>query len=186
MNGLGAIRQNLGTFIRLYDSGNIILTWPNGFTVVSVHSIDPDSASFTIAFQVAGSDDTLWVRRNGTLSVLQPGFKADNGTFYQPAIGLAAFPTPFMSSIAYGNPGVRMHANGTQYGNDPSQSGIFQATQIGMPGAVSAKTTLGEVVIFEGDNEDDRLKAEGYLAWKWGLVDFLPGGHPYKLKVPRD
>ena len=27
-------------------------------------------------------------------------------------------------------------------------------------------------------------KAEGYLAWKWGLVSNLPSGHPYKNSRP--
>ena len=27
-------------------------------------------------------------------------------------------------------------------------------------------------------------KTEGYLAWKWGLVDKLPSGHPYKNIAP--
>jgi hypothetical protein len=27
-------------------------------------------------------------------------------------------------------------------------------------------------------------KAEGYLAWKWGLVNKLPSNHPYKNSPP--
>jgi hypothetical protein len=30
----------------------------------------------------------------------------------------------------------------------------------------------------------EKEKVEGYLAWKWGLVSSLPGGHTYKSSAP--
>jgi len=39
----------------------------------------------------------------------------------------------------------------------------------------------GEVIVFPTTiSTEDREKIEGYLAWKWGLVGSLPGGHTYK------
>jgi len=35
-----------------------------------------------------------------------------------------------------------------------------------------------------GTDISDIEKAEGYLAWKWGLVSLLPSGHPYKNSPP--
>ena len=35
-----------------------------------------------------------------------------------------------------------------------------------------------------GTDLTDLEKAEGYLAWKWGLVSSLPSGHPYKNNPP--
>jgi hypothetical protein len=35
-----------------------------------------------------------------------------------------------------------------------------------------------------GTDLTDLEKAEGYLAWKWGLVSSLPSGHPYKNSAP--
>lgn len=35
-----------------------------------------------------------------------------------------------------------------------------------------------------GTDLSDLEKAEGYLAWKWGLVYLLPSGHPYKNSEP--
>ena len=35
-----------------------------------------------------------------------------------------------------------------------------------------------------GTNISNIEKAEGYLAWKWGLVSNLPSGHPYKNAAP--
>jgi hypothetical protein len=43
---------------------------------------------------------------------------------------------------------------------------------------------IGEVIICEDVTTATRQKIEGYLAWKWGLVDNLPSDHPYKNAAP--
>jgi len=44
---------------------------------------------------------------------------------------------------------------------------------------------INEIVIVTGEvSTETRQKIEGYLAWKWGLVANLPGGHPYKSAPP--
>jgi len=44
---------------------------------------------------------------------------------------------------------------------------------------------FGEVIILQNKPTTlNRQKLEGYLAWKWGLVASLPGGHPYKTSSP--
>jgi hypothetical protein len=35
-----------------------------------------------------------------------------------------------------------------------------------------------------GTNIDDVIKAEGYLAHKWGLTSSLPSDHTYKNSAP--
>lgn len=48
-----------------------------------------------------------------------------------------------------------------------------------------ANIKVGEIVIVEGTmTESDRLKMEGYLAWRWGLTASLPTDHPYKTTRP--
>ena len=37
------------------------------------------------------------------------------------------------------------------------------------------------VVISESPSDETRQILEGYLAWKWGLQDDLPDGHPYEI-----
>ena len=45
--------------------------------------------------------------------------------------------------------------------------------------------SIGEFIVINGTvSEDTRVKIEGYLAWKWGLVDGLHVDHPYKLSPP--
>jgi len=42
-----------------------------------------------------------------------------------------------------------------------------------------------EVVATPNDSTTaERQTIEGYLAWKWGLVNSLPAGHPYKNSPP--
>ncbi len=47
------------------------------------------------------------------------------------------------------------------------------------------KGLMGEIVICpEAHDEATRLRMEGYLSHKWGLVANLPGDHPYKTEAP--
>jgi hypothetical protein len=51
----------------------------------------------------------------------------------------------------------------------------------------SAKWTgvVGEfITLNEYPTTERREELEGYLAWKWGLVSLLPGGHTYKTNPP--
>ena len=43
---------------------------------------------------------------------------------------------------------------------------------------------VGEVLVFENDLPVNRIVIEGYLAWKWGLQDFLPSGAMYRVRPP--
>jgi autotransporter-associated beta strand protein len=57
--------------------------------------------------------------------------------------------------------------------------------ELGAGNGTSTAGYIGEVLIFTSlISDDERQKAEGYLAWKWGLEDDLEGSHPYKSAVP--
>ena len=44
---------------------------------------------------------------------------------------------------------------------------------------------VGEIIILNEQPTDQlRQEIEGYLAWKWGLVPFLPADHPWALQPP--
>lgn len=44
---------------------------------------------------------------------------------------------------------------------------------------------ISEILLFKGAlSNSDRQKVEGYLAWKWNLVDRLPNSHIYKTSYP--
>ncbi len=45
--------------------------------------------------------------------------------------------------------------------------------------------SVGEIVLFKSIlSTAQRQQVEGYLAWKWGLLNNLPGNHPYRLIKP--
>lgn len=43
---------------------------------------------------------------------------------------------------------------------------------------------IGEIVFWENTSDSIRQMVEGYLAWKWSLVDGLAMSHPYKNAPP--
>jgi hypothetical protein len=63
---------------------------------------------------------------------------------------------------------------------------VGQVTLATAPGSPNfMEIDFCEWVAIEGTvSTDTRQKIEGYLAWKWDLVDDLPGGHPYKNERP--
>jgi hypothetical protein len=44
--------------------------------------------------------------------------------------------------------------------------------------------SIKELIVVDGATVADVQKIEGYLAWKWSLVDNLPISHPYKTAAP--
>ena len=45
--------------------------------------------------------------------------------------------------------------------------------------------TLHEYLIYDANiTAGQRQRAEGYLAWKWGIQSTLPANHPFKLNAP--
>ncbi len=41
-----------------------------------------------------------------------------------------------------------------------------------------------EIMLFSSNDQSVAIKAEGYLAHKWGMASLLPTGHPYKNSAP--
>jgi hypothetical protein len=74
----------------------------------------------------------------------------------------------YNTSTSYFDNGANYYFIGSSYGNGNLFAG-----------------TVAEVLVYTGALTDtDRQKAEGYLAWKWGIQGNLPSGHPYKNFAP--
>jgi hypothetical protein len=43
---------------------------------------------------------------------------------------------------------------------------------------------FAEIMIFNSNDQALAIKAEGYLAHKWGMTSLLPSGHLYKNAAP--
>ena len=79
----------------------------------------------------------------------------------------------------------------SENGNDLRSAGPVDSTRTrifyipyGGSSTYGLDGTLAEVIVFRGNDVDERQKVEGYLAWKWGLEDNLPIGHRYKDAPP--
>jgi len=72
------------------------------------------------------------------------------------------------------------HANAGTIGTMSGGGRIGQVVNHGHYGG-----DIAEIVMLTGTvDADDRQLFEGYLAHKWGLESFLPGGHPYASEAP--
>lgn len=72
--------------------------------------------------------------------------------------------------------------SGTAQG-DTTNSGILWIN--GNSNASFDSSQVAEILIYNDFlNTAQNQKLEGYLAWKWGLVNNLPGNHPYRTQPP--
>jgi len=75
---------------------------------------------------------------------------------------------------------------GTPDSSSDANSGTVDLIQLGFAagGAFIMAGTIGEILVMTGTGDTNRIIAEGYLAWKWGLDDDLDAGHLYKSAPP--
>ena len=81
--------------------------------------------------------------------------------------------TNYDSSKFYFN-GKEQSKTGSASNGSPSGNGNW--TEIG----TNLSGKIGELIVLNSTDSDDRQKLEGYLAHKWGLTSNLPDSHPFK------
>lgn len=74
--------------------------------------------------------------------------------------------------------------NGASPGSQLQISRLTIGDAVWPSGLKTLEGAIAEIVIIEGDDQTDRDKIEGYLAWKWGIQGNLPVGHPFKDEKP--
>lgn len=100
-------------------------------------------------------------------------------------------------TITFDGTNFIMYRNGTQLSSTTGTFAIANATTItnytmglwNLGGVVQNSGTtnfsMNEFGFYnQGLTTLNRQKLEGYLAWKWGLQDSLPGDHPYRNSPP--
>jgi hypothetical protein len=99
----------------------------------------------------------------------------------------------YESVLDYSTGDGYIRINGTQEtsGSSLTSTGVLTSSLSGhaigssSTGTFAADMDIAEILIFTSDiGTTDRQKAEGYLAWKWGLQASLPAGHPYENEAP--
>ena len=82
---------------------------------------------------------------------------------------------------------ARLMLNGNEikqfaYDNDTANNPAYLGTRAAV--APTLNGTIYEAICFINSSDDDRQKAEGYLAHKYGIQANLPSDHPYKTTAP--
>lgn len=98
---------------------------------------------------------------------------------------------PFLATTIWDNEGLKAGLNGVMSAaatpGDNGRTGTAPLTVGASSRTSSAPLTgyIGEVILVPYQlTSEDRQRVEGYLAWKWGLVDKLPASHRYKVAPP--
>jgi hypothetical protein len=92
----------------------------------------------------------------------------------------------------YPEPTLENSLNGTRINFSPNsvsvyKSGVSSLWSLGQEtdGFNKLKFQLYEIIVHNGNLLPENIqKVEGYLAWKWGLVEKLPNDHLYKKNPP--
>lgn len=98
----------------------------------------------------------------------------------------------FVSVFDYTATNVSVYVDGTNEGSNSSYTAkaggshtfyLFRGVA-GTASRVAPAGAIAEVILVEDCSTETRQLVEGYLAWKWGLVDNLPADHRYKSNAP--
>jgi hypothetical protein len=190
INGLNAIYFD-GQVERMNTSAGA--TWLNNtvFTIFAVSLEHTYQTQNIMLSSINDVDDSLFAYgRGGEGSIPQWDFLTVGG-------GTASWDSlpagfdPLLSVTQFQNTGSQHWMFGTDYGTatNPANaiSAITEPLNIGLHAQASFNYagSVAEMAIVTGSMTlVDRQKMEGYLAWKWGLVDNLPSDHPYKDAPP--
>ena len=181
----------------------------NGAQNLTLGSNNSTSISFTsttavfIVLQRVGNaefqsvfDSTSTGRIFGFYHVITPttpNYRIFNGTTLAPASNNATTNPVIYSNIFGGASNSSIFENGTQTVTGSAGNNAVTGIVVGSRFNLNTETFQGHIaeVIYLNDanlnstsNIPTRHRVEGYLAWKWGLVQFLPSTHPFKLYPP--
>lgn len=175
---------------RSYTVSTSILNGATAATYIIVFKKDTDPSAGVEGAVVDGFGTTASATHHPfTDGVIYDGF----GTTVRKTVGN---PTPSLTSpriycVRSATNDFTAHLDGTSLFSTATNTVGVNGTGVGTRSIGVNKAgdalngTLGELVIFNAAlSQTDREKMEGYLAWKWGLVANLPGGHPYKSAPP--
>jgi hypothetical protein len=161
----------------------------NGMSVVGI--VKPISDTYVLQefcnIQKADGSDIMLLRRDG-VNGISVNFTGDGGGTNFPRIKVTGddytVGNPMIMTHWYDNDQHYLLANGgpdTVFRDMPDNV-TFEVESIYL-GRKSNQTHngVGEIIILADYDEGIRQKIEGYLAWKWDVVNLLPADHPYKF-----
>jgi hypothetical protein len=209
LNNLNTVQNTAGTKYMVSAASGIFRNQGFGFMAVVVKHITAADASTTLpcvfvsnGASGTGARFTFTPFPGGStnrLSIHAKRLDADGNSYAVSSTTRASVSDTFIvecGSVSWATAKANHWTNGTQdltnstfltSGNtsDTNSLGVSVFAQNNGNNAITAGTELAEIICVQDSlSEPDRLKIEGYLAWKWGLVSSLPASHPYKNKRP--
>lgn len=159
-----------------------------GLTVLAVVKFTSSVSPGWIVFPTnsAASDFSWSFGRNGANSF---GIRSYQGsTANQVTFNDNSTATQLLSAIATTTL-RQLWQNGTSQGTNTATDSTTHAAGRIYLGSDNNPSTffagqIAEIIVLSGTDQTTREKAEGYLAWEWGLQGSLDAGHPYKSAPP--
>ena len=201
INGLSTVDFDAGTAINLDDtsvsspvsSTDLYIVYA-GFN--NQHTQTSTMFNFTNGGGVPASDDTMLLR-NGTggstkfiikkgpdfnVNMTLGGVANDNQTVVY-TIDCTESIDEVTLKLNYTNTAT---ADRTTANNPDPFTRLTLGANDGNPENTGLNGQIGEFIVVQqaGMSLEDKQKLEGYTAWKWGMEDDLPGGHPYEDAAP--
>jgi hypothetical protein len=188
LNGLNVLDFDGGDYINrnafpLPADGNVAF-----FMVAVVDAIDNTSDTLFAAdaandFEFRSNNATQFNGQLATANLGGGNLGLTGGPFPGPSIYNCNFDRTGLVRFNAFVDGTQRGAN-TTYSASLSTSQILQVFRNRSGTAQMPDGACAEFIVIDDVSSITREKVEGYLAWKWGLVYRLPGGHPYKTYPP--
>lgn len=150
-------------------------------TIIGIWDIDVAGGTSMLSQKATG----FTMERDYNFTTNKIRVSSTNYSYTQDFSGSNIFVMDIRSTLGFV---VKAYVNGVLETTSPTiQNSLGQFTFRIMSNAANnnfMKGAFAEAVIIPDNSTEIRQKAEGYLAWKWGLQGKLPPGHPYENAAP--
>jgi hypothetical protein len=183
LNGLNVLEWTKTTLSSNQILENNTFTQAQPFCIAGIVRFDDDALEDQDFF-FSGTETVsprIAVRRTLTSDTFQI---LTNTTSIQTPDGTAVENNNYLTSFYFNSTASTIRVNGTQLVSGSIANNSFTSLNIG--GNYNEDQSLdgfiAELIAFS--NPIDQEMVEGYLAWKWNLVENLSVGHRFKTSVP--
>lgn len=182
---LGLNNKNIITFGTDDYFGSLNI--PNTFNILTLYFVGNPSAInqyHNFIDRPSGNLDLpmIWIDTNNRWEInTATGLVITSALIGTPHIAGFKLQTTNPTISFWGNGGLAITSNSSLPGwPNPTTFTFFNRAN-----SQTYQGTCAEIIWVDGNvSENDRLKIEGYLAWKWGLEAKLRAEHPFVLRPP--
>ena len=194
LNGLSTVDFDGGGAVNLDDSNSTAIDTSSDFYIAYAGFSNTYTGPSTMYSFTNATNDSVLLR---TTDATTTQFLIKDGAAFNIVLsltspgGIGNLPVIYTADNVGNDVTVELNFTETQTGSktgnpDPLTKLTLGAQDSGSGEVNGLNGQIGElvVVVQDGMTTADKQKLEGYMAWKWGLVSDLPGGHPYKSAAP--